>query len=298
MSSDHQETIYRSLTPEWTLKAIDGLDVGEVFVLSDSQDYTIGRKNCDITLNQQDMKASRLHARLEFKKNQPFLENLSQTTATYVNNSPIKKKRKLKHGDKISIGDTVLTIERTGVTQRESKINVKYIGIGVCVFILMLVIFKLIPQPSKQPDSPEPTPSKQPTVIPTITAKPSVSPSPTLGPTAKPVLQIDKEKADEFFRQGKNFYNNGRLKKSIYLFESALKNDPDHPYASEYLKKAKDELDKKVNHLIAEAEKAQRMVKNDRAKQLFREIIELLSDKPQDKRYIDAQNKLRELENK
>ncbi len=62
--------------------------------------------------------------RLEFKKNQPFLENLSQTTATYVNNSPIKKKIKLKPGNKITSGDTVVTIKKTKETRSESKINV------------------------------------------------------------------------------------------------------------------------------------------------------------------------------
>ncbi len=299
MDSDNQETIYRSPTPEWTLKIIDGFDTGKVFILRDSQEYTIGRKNCDIILNQQDMKASRLHARLEIKKAQPFLENLSQTTATYVNNSPIKKIIKLKAGNKIGIGDTVFVIERTGASKRENKINVKLIGVGACVFILMLVILKIIwnPQPSpvKLPD--EPTPSEQPTVMPTIINTPSVSPPPTLAPTKKPVPPINKEKADELFRQGRIFYKNGNLKKAIGFFETASQY-PDHPYASEYLERARNELEKKINQLVTQAEQAKKLVKNDRAKHLLREIIELLSDKPQDKRYVEAQNKLRELENR
>jgi len=52
MGSDDQETVYRKPTPEWSLKIIHGFDAGNVFALCDLPEYTIGRKNCDIILNQ------------------------------------------------------------------------------------------------------------------------------------------------------------------------------------------------------------------------------------------------------
>lgn len=308
MSSDDLETIYRSPTPEWRLRIIDGFDVGDEFVLTDTQEYTIGRKDCDINVNPQDMKASRLHARLEFKNGQPFLENLSRTTDTYVNNNAIKKKRKLKSGNKIGVGNTVFILQRTGDSKPRTTINIKKIGIGACIFILALVILKWVSnsEPEKTPTSsspPETTPSLQPTAAPTITATPSVSPLSTVTTTTTIVPEktpqpIDREKADEFYRQGKYFYKNGRLKKAISYFNSALKNYPGHPYASDSLKEARNKLDESVNELIKEAEEAQRLVKIDLAKQHLREIMGLLSDNPQDKRYIDAQKKLHEIENR
>jgi len=314
MCNDEQGTIYRKPTPAWTLKVIQGFDIGEEFTLSDSQEYTIGRQNCDITINTQDKKASRRHARLVFKTDQLFLENLSQTTTTRVNDRPITK-IKLKAGNKIGIGATVFVLERTGISQYKnkgkSKTNFKWIGVAACVLILSVVIFKVlwssqpppvrppdeIPTPTKQPGIILiPTATKQPDAIPTATNKPSATLTPTKKPDTIPNSMIDKEEADEFFRQGKIFYNDGNLKKAIRLFESAS-DYPDHPHASKYLKKAKEKLDIEINQLVTDADKSARMLKYDRAKQLLREVIELLSDNPQDKRYTDALNKLRKLEN-
>jgi len=313
MRNDEQDTIYRTPTPVWTLKVIEGFDIGEVFTLSDSQEYTIGRQNCDITINKHDKKASRRHARLGFIRNQPYLENLSQTTTTSVNDRPITKK-KLKAGNKIGIGDTVFVLERTGVVQHkskinfkwigiaqdESKINFKWLGVAACVLILSVVIFKAFSPSQPSPVRPLdeiPTPAKQPSIIPTATKKPGEIPTPTKQPDTVPNTIIDKEEADEFFRQGKIFYKDGNLKKAIPLFESAS-DYPDHPHASKYLKKAKEKLDIEINQLVTDADKSSRMLKYDRAKQLLREVIELLSDNQQDKRYTDAQNKLRKLENR
>ncbi|MDM8555217.1 FHA domain-containing protein [Desulfococcaceae bacterium HSG7] len=359
MCNDDQDTIYRKMTSEWTLKVIEGFGIGEVFTLSDSQEYTIGRQNCDIIINQLDKKASRMHARLVLKKDQPFLENLSQTTTTYVNNSPIKK-IKLQAGNKIGIGDTVFVLERTGVSQHESKITFKWIGIAACTFILMFVIFKvfwprqpthqnqtsvskfatqpdqtLIPARSEKISESEPS---APISMPSVIIHPPISknegektdilhlpeteegkserllPPPPKKPTPisknegenerllpplpkKPNTIIDKEKADELFRQGKIFYSSGNMKKAINLFESALSYNSDNPLVSEYLKKAKNGLDKKIDQLKIRADKSKTMLKYNQAKQALREIIELLSDNPQDTRYTDAQNKLRELEN-
>lgn len=303
MNNEDQETIYRSPISAWRLRIIDGFDAGQEIVLTDTQEYTIGRKDCDINVNPQDMKTSRLHARLEFKNGQPFLENLSRTTDTYVNNSPIKKKRKLKPGNKIGVGDTLLVLERTGDSKPKNVISVKYVGIGACIFISVLIILKMIinTEISRKPVPPEPTPSKQPIVTPMITDKPHVSTIPTITSSTTTVphtMPIDREKADELFRQGKIFYKSGRLKKAISYFELALENYRDHPYASDHLKEARADLDKKVTELMKEAEKAQRLVNYHRAKLLFREIVELLSDNPQDGRYVDAKKKLNEIKSR
>jgi len=297
MNNDDKKTIYRKPASEWKLKVIQGFDAGEVFTLNDSQDYTIGRQSCDITINQHDKKASRRHARLVFKKNQPLLENLSRTTATYVNNKPVKK-IKLKAGDEIGIGDTLFVLEKTGASQPKSKINIKLIGISACVFILMLIAFQVFlhqPSPVKLPaKKPTPAPSQKPTAPPAPVEKPSALPV----PAQRPDTPIDKEKAAESFRQGKSFYRGGHLKRAIRFFESASSYNPDHPLAAKYLQKAKDDLDKKLDQLNRKAEKSKTMLKYEQAKLALREIIELLSDSTQDKRYTDAQAKLCQLENR
>jgi len=169
----------------------------------------------------------------------------------------------------------------------------------------MLVILKFVwtPRSSEVKLSVEPATAEQPTERTANTNAPDIKQTsvstapPTTSSTVIPVPVIDRKKADDYFRQGELFYKNGNLKKAIGFFETASQY-PDHPYASDYLEKAREKLNKKVDHLITEAKRAEKIVKYDRAKFLLKEVIALLSDKPQDKRYSEAQNRLRKLESR
>ncbi len=58
-----------------------------------------------------DRKASRIHARLEKDGENWVIVDLESTNHTFVNSESIKQK-KLKHGDEIRIGDTILIYRR------------------------------------------------------------------------------------------------------------------------------------------------------------------------------------------
>jgi pSer/pThr/pTyr-binding forkhead associated (FHA) protein len=72
----------------------------------------VGRgTSADISLPD-DRKASRIHARLEKDGEDWVIVDLESTNRTFVNRESIKQKR-LKHGDEVRIGDTLLIYRRT-----------------------------------------------------------------------------------------------------------------------------------------------------------------------------------------
>lgn len=108
---------------EIRLEVIDGPDKGKKFSFRKSQ-ITIGRKSSDIVLNDTDI--SRSHALIEvFSPKSTFIRDLDSTNGTFLNKKKIKVE-KLKSGDEISVGNSVLCIslentEASDKTLQESQ---------------------------------------------------------------------------------------------------------------------------------------------------------------------------------
>ena len=52
-------------------------------------EYTMGRENCDLTLDASDARASRRHAKLVWRNDQLYVEDMNSTAGTYVNGNRI-----------------------------------------------------------------------------------------------------------------------------------------------------------------------------------------------------------------
>ena len=90
------------------LQVMEGEDSGRRFDLSQGGIFTIGRKGCNIPLN--DRKVSRKHAEIQvLARNQYFVIDLASRNGTYVNGVRLNR-RKLKHNDIIKIGDAPLQL--------------------------------------------------------------------------------------------------------------------------------------------------------------------------------------------
>lgn len=75
-----------------------------------SEVVTMGRASTN-TLSFEDHKQSRNHAKIEIRHGQPpIIYDLGSTYGTTVNDQPITK-HALKIGDRIGIGNTVITLE-------------------------------------------------------------------------------------------------------------------------------------------------------------------------------------------
>ncbi|MDQ3944831.1 MAG: FHA domain-containing protein [Actinomycetota bacterium] len=80
----------------------------QVFPLS--EEVTIGRApGCSVALAD-DTFVSQLHARVYVRDGQPFVEDLGSTNGTFLNQARLTKTTRLRRGDRLQIGQTVLEI--------------------------------------------------------------------------------------------------------------------------------------------------------------------------------------------
>ncbi len=83
-------------------------NTAQVFPLS--EEVTIGRApGCSVALAD-DTFVSQLHARVYVRDGQPFVEDLGSTNGTFLNQSRLTKTMRLRRGDRLQIGQTVLEV--------------------------------------------------------------------------------------------------------------------------------------------------------------------------------------------
>lgn len=83
------------------------LKVGAIIPVNDT--LTLGRRDNN-SLVLEDQFVSSYHAKMYLKNNEFFIEDLESTNGTFVNNSKIKGKIKLKVNDKIRLGSTIFKV--------------------------------------------------------------------------------------------------------------------------------------------------------------------------------------------
>ncbi len=92
-------------TPNEISFVLSSLDGQFAFKVT-TDDVTIGRENTMSEYLSSKTYVSRSHARLTKENNELYVENLSNTNFTYVNNQKIVAKTKLQDGDEIGLGGT------------------------------------------------------------------------------------------------------------------------------------------------------------------------------------------------
>src|SRR6516225_2694085 len=88
-----------------TFQVLEGIDKGRVFRVLQTP-VTIGREEGNI-LRLNDERVSRYHAKVQFDNGEVILTDLESTNGTRVNNTVVQIRR-LKPGDRISIGRSLL----------------------------------------------------------------------------------------------------------------------------------------------------------------------------------------------
>jgi hypothetical protein len=107
--SDQSATIIWRPSLAVRLEVQSGPQAGQSFALTPGE-LLVGRgQDLDIVL--QDGMASRRHARIDWQNNQPGIEDLGSSNGTFVNNVQIGGRQALKPGDRILIGQTVLSVQ-------------------------------------------------------------------------------------------------------------------------------------------------------------------------------------------
>ena len=97
--------------PESAIIVLSSLD-GQFAYKMAYGEITVGRENIMSEYLSAKSYVSRAHAKLFLENSQLFIENLSNTNFTYVNNKKITTKVKLEDGDEIGLGGTNINGER------------------------------------------------------------------------------------------------------------------------------------------------------------------------------------------
>ncbi len=72
-----------------------------------TEPLTIGRSpNCEIPVDQESV--SRRHCRIQFEDGEFLVRDLDSTNGTYVNDAPLEPQGRLRHGDQLMVGRTIL----------------------------------------------------------------------------------------------------------------------------------------------------------------------------------------------
>ena len=72
-----------------------------------TEPLTIGRSpNCEIPVDQESV--SRRHCRIQFEDGEFLVRDLDSTNGTYVNDAPVEPQGRLRHGDQLMVGRTIL----------------------------------------------------------------------------------------------------------------------------------------------------------------------------------------------
>lgn len=116
----------------YALKFISGKYQGGEFPLKADKSVVIGRSSeLDMVLVE-DM-VSRKHAKITWLTGKPHIEDLGSTNGTFVNGEKIAKQTKLKEGDRILVGTSILKLVKQGagspeVDQAQAKAQLEQVA--------------------------------------------------------------------------------------------------------------------------------------------------------------------------
>ena len=112
------------MTQAYALKFISGKYQGGEFPLTPDQAVVIGRSSeLDMVLVE-DM-VSRKHAKITWASGKPHIEDLGSTNGTFVNGEKIAKQTRLKEGDRILVGTSILKLVFAGGTAEVDAVQAK-----------------------------------------------------------------------------------------------------------------------------------------------------------------------------
>ena len=186
--------------PMYRLFFLNGKHRGKRLVVQQST-LLIGRgSDCQISLDDDD-RVSHHHAVIEMRVEGPVIRDLGAASRVQVNQKPVVEHR-LRHGDRIEIGGTVIEFyrgEKTLEHQQERRLSktqvVSIMAISLVVlvqigFVIFFPIWQLtetvqIPKPPKEKRQPEPV-----AAVAKVESQPEPSPTPAAPqPTPAPVVE-------------------------------------------------------------------------------------------------------------
>jgi pSer/pThr/pTyr-binding forkhead associated (FHA) protein len=247
-----------------------------------------------------DAKSSREHAELVLLNKSYVLTDLGSQNGVMVNDAKVKQQY-LKNGDKIIIGQTVYKYseyknkgeevedevatvkdEKQVDPEKKQKANRRMLILLVIIGVMYFMFF----------DNTEPQRRSKTTIeVNDITDD--------FQKRSSSANKQDKEKikkVDAIMHRGIREYREKNYYRAINEFSLALIMRPGDPRANFYLNKTKQVRDGEIKGLFSKARKDFQSLKYKAAKIAYCEVIKLLEQEPEDQRFKDATENLREIE--
>jgi pSer/pThr/pTyr-binding forkhead associated (FHA) protein len=289
----------------YRLLCLTGENKGQSYFLKGKR-VVMGRsETADIQVK--DLKSSREHAEITRLLEDFIVTDLGSQNGITVNDLKVKQ-HKLKDGDKIIIGQTVYKFgkvekqkdekpkleevksPKTEVLNNSFEQPKKKMNPVRIVLIILVVVFLLIgdDEEGKKGES-------------------DVKGSYNLSGNSddieavirKKQLNQDrelKEKLDVIFQRGLREYREGNYFRAMDEFNLALVISPNDHQATVYLQKTKDALEKRVKTYFMHARREMDSLKYKKATNSYCAIIRLLHNYPDHEDYVEAEKKIREIE--
>lgn len=285
----------------YRLVCLTGSNKGESYVLTGNR-IVIGRGDkVDIKLN--DTKASREHVEVTKVGNTWVATDLGSQNGIMVNDKKVTQMQ-LNESDKLIVGQTVFKfakVEVSGKTKTPKDKAEESSGGGAgkkAMFPLILMagifIYMLMGEDEQQGSSEGKSKSKASSSYQDVSSE-------YLTQLKKRQANEDKaskEKLNVIYQRGLREYREGNYYRAIAEFNLALFHSPGDPYAEYHLRKTKEKLDKTIEEFTIRAQRDEGALKFKSAIVSYCSIIRLLYTVPEDKRYVNAEKMIKELESK
>lgn len=279
------------------LVCLTGPNKGESYVLLGSR-IILGRSDsADIRLN--DSKTSREHAEIAKVGNFWVATDLGSQNGVVVNEKKITQKQ-LGEGDKLIIGQTVFKFSKVEVSTKNKVIKENLeeetpsSSKSFLPFIVLIIIFAsvfLFDNKETQKG---------------VTNKPDIQNFQNVNDELSIALEKRnanenkqiKEKLTGIYQKGLRELRERNYFRAIHEFNLALIIAPGDSQAEYYLRKTKEELDKEIEGYTAKANRDENSLKYKSSIISYCSIVRLLYSVPDDPRYKNAVEQIKDLEAK
>lgn len=285
------------------LLCLTGVNKGTSYIIENDR-VTMGRADeADIVIK--DIKSSRIHAELKRVGPDLYLTDLKSHNGIMVNDLKIKQ-HKLASNDKVIIGQTIYKYSRvdideptkiftreeaaqtlnSGETKKDKKLNLTLLIITLLAVLVFLI-------PDEEPKGPKARTTERVKIQ-------DIDDSYTqaLLKKKKKSDQELKKKLSVIFQRGLRELREKNFFRAIAEFERALALSPNDPLGDFYLQKAKDALNQEIETLFINASRDYQAIKYEGALVSYCGIIRLLYNYPEDERYKNAKERIKDLEGK
>jgi pSer/pThr/pTyr-binding forkhead associated (FHA) protein len=286
------------------LVCLNGESKGLAYYLNSNR-VVLGRADT-VDIKVSDIKSSREHAEIVKNSHKFIITDLGSNNGIVVNDLKVKQ-HALSDGDKIIIGrtvykfsivkiDDITKINESKEKQETKKDNAKVVAnnpdkrkkILILAFLLVAVFLFLGDDEQVEVEGKRVTDKKKVDLQ-------------NLSMSFKRKTKKDKEKQKKmsvYFSRGLREFREGNYFRAMSEFESALSWSPNDPLALFYMRKTKDALNTAVEETFNRGRRDEDSLKYKSASVSYCSVIRLLYRYPKDERYIDAEAKVKALEEK